>query len=263
MVVVSWGDLQGNGLPSTSAHNIYMLYSSYPVNDCQNVTFPVWIRLPTKYDNQKRCSTIIMYDANCYFDKSRCDKGYEYNIDDHLNRMESKTINESCLIALLMGSPEGQNIDSCPLENYLKTTKEIVNNQASSLPVNADPNRNILFGIGHGATMVFQALPIMFYWARQCIIINPIYSDQTGQQAMNSIQNFVQQANSYGENTNCVITAPATDPATNQFTRPLADMMTNLSSYVHVRFMKPTNTYYSMRLVLINFDMIVGFQKLT
>ena len=173
LTVVSWGDLQGNGLPSTSTNNIYMLYSSYPVNDCTNVTFPVWIRLPTNYDNQKRCSTIIMYDANCYFDKSRCTKGDEYNIDEHLNRMESTASNTSCLIALLMGSPEGQNVDACPLENYLKTTKEILNNQASSLPVNAEPSENILFGIGHGATMVFQVLPIMFYWARQCMIINP------------------------------------------------------------------------------------------
>jgi hypothetical protein len=261
LTVVSWGDLQGNGLPSTSSNNIYMLYSSYPITNCNGVTFPVWIRLPTNYDNQKRCSTIIMYEANCYFDKSRCTKGYEYHVDDQLNRMELPN-NDSCLIGLLFGSLEGQNADSCSLDNYLQATQEIVNNQVSSLPVNADPSQNILFGIGYGGTIVFQALPMMFYWAWQCVVINPIYSDTTGQQAMNRIQNFVSQSNPYAKYTNCVITAPSIDPATNQYTRPLADMLTNLSPYVDVRFMKPKNTYYSIRTVMITFDMNISFQTL-
>jgi len=204
-----------------------------------------------------------MYDANCYFDKSRCTKGYEYNVDDHLNRMESTTNNNNCLIALLFGSLEGQNINSCPLDNYLQATKEILNNQVSSLPVNADPSQNILFGIGYGATMVFQALPVMFYWAWQCMIINPIYNDITGQQTMDRIQNFLRKPHPHAKNTNCIITAPSIDPATNRYTRPLADMLTNLSSFVDVRFMKPQKTYYSMRPVMVTFDMTIGFQKLT
>jgi hypothetical protein len=260
-MVVSWGDLQGNGLPSTSSNNIYMLYSSYPISNCNGITFPVWIRLPLNYNNQKRCSTIIMYEANCYFDKSRCTKGYEYNVDDQLNRMES-TINNNCFIVLLFGSLEGQNIDSCSLDNYLQATKEIINNQASSLPVNADPSQNILFGIGYGATIVFQALPIMFYWAWQCMIINPIYNNITGQQAIDRIQNFLLEPHLHAENTNCIITAPSIDPATNKYTRPLADMLTKLSPFVDVRFMKPKNTYYSMRPVMVTFDMTIGFQKL-
>lgn len=260
-MVVSWGDLQGNGLPSSSSNNIYMLYSSYPITNCNGITFPVWIRLPSNYNNQKRCSTIIMYEANCYFDKSRCRKGYEYNVDDQLNRMESTT-NNNCLIAILFGSLEGQNIDTCSIDNYLQATKEILNNQASSLPVNADPSQNILFGIGHGATIVFQALPIMFYWAWQCMIINPIYNDINGQQTMDLIQNFIRKSHPYTKNTNCIITASSIDPATNKYTRPLADMLTNLSPFIDVRFMKPTNTYYSLRPVMITFDMTIGFQKL-
>lgn len=260
-MIVSWGDLQGNGLPSTTSNNIYMLYSSYPIKNCNGITFPIWIRLPLNYNNQNRCSTIIMYETNCYFDKSRCTKGYEYNIDDQLNRMESIT-NQNCFIALLFGSLEGKNIDSCSLENYLQTTKEILNNKISSLPVNANPSQNILFGIEHGATKVFQALPIMFYWAWQCMIINPIYNDITGQQAIDSIRNFMNKPHPYAKNTNCVITASSIDPATNKYTRPLADMLTKLSSFIDVRFMKPKNTYYSMRPVMITFDMIIGFQKL-
>jgi hypothetical protein len=262
-MVVSWGDLQGNGLPSTSSNNIYMLYSSYPISNCNGVTFPVWIRLPSNYNNQQRCSTIIMYEANCYFDKSRCTKGYEYNVDDQLNRMESTTTNNNnCFISLLFGSLEGQHIDSCSVDNYLQATKEILNNQASSLPVNADPSQNILFGIGQGATMVFQALPIMFYWAWQCMIINPIYNDLTGQQAIDRIRNFISKPHPQAKYTNCVITAPTMDPSTNKYTRTMADMLTNLSPFVDVRFMKPKNTYYSLRPVMVNFDMTIGFQKL-
>ncbi len=238
-----------------------MLYSSYPISNCDGITFPVWVRLPLNYNNQKRCSTIIMYEANCYFDKSRCTKGYEYNVDDQLNRMDSINY-DNCLIALLFGSLEGQNIDSCPLENYLQATKDIIDNQASSLPVNADPSQNILFGIGHGATIVFQALPIMYYWAWQCMIINPIYDDITGQQAMDRIQNFLRKPHPHAKNTNCFITAPSIDPATHKYTRPLADMLTNLSPFVDVRFMKPKNTYYSMRVIMITFDMTIGFQIL-
>jgi hypothetical protein len=259
-MVVSWGDLQGNGLPSSASTNIYMLYSSYPVSNCDNITMPVWIRLPSNYNNQQRCSTIIMYEANCYFDKSRCNQGYEYNVDDQLNRME--LTNNNCLIALLFGSLEDQNIESCSMDNYLQTTKEILNRQATTLPVNADPSQNILFGIGHGAAIVFQALPMMFYWAWQCMIINPIYNDVIGQQAIDRLQTFLRKPHPHAKNTNCVITAPRVDPASNKYTRPLADMLTKLSPFVDVRFMEPKNTYYSIRPVMVSFDMTIGFQTL-
>lgn len=240
---------------------MYMLYSSYPVTNCDGVTFPVWIRLPLNYNNQKRCSTILMYEANCYFDKSRCNKGYEYNVDEQLNRIDSTTSN-NCYIAILFGSLEGENIDSCSIDNYLQATNEVVNSQASSLPVNADPSQNILFGIGHGATIVFQALPVMYHWAWQCVIINPIYNDNNGQQTLDRMQNFLRQPHAHAKNTNCVITAPTMDPSTQQYTRPLADMLTNLSPYVDVRFIKPTNTYYAMRPIMAAYDMNMSFQKL-
>lgn len=260
-MVVSWNDSQDNGLPSTSSPNVYMLYASYPVAGCNGTTFPVWIRLPMNYNNQKRCSTILMYEANCYFDKSRCTQGYEYHVDDQLNRMET-TDPDRCFIAFLFGSPDGQSNHSCPSINYLQSTKDVFNRQVSSLPVNADPKQNLLFGIGNGAARVFQALPLMYYWAWQCIILNPTYDDPLGPETVIRLQTILTQPYPQAENTNCVIVASATDPATHSYTRPLTESLSHVSPFIHVRFMKPTNTYYAMRPVRTLFDMTMAFQIL-
>ena len=225
------------------------------------MTFAVWLRLPSNYNNQKRCSTVVMYDANCYFDKSRCTQGYEYNVDDQLNQLEIKNPDQ-CSIAFPFGSPEAQCNASCSSNDYIQSTKDVLNRQVGSLPVQADPTQNTLFGIGYGGARVFQALPQMSYWALQCLIINPIYDDRTGPETIVLMQSIQHQPYPNVQNNRCVVTAPTSDPATNAYTRPMTEILSNLSSNIQARFMNLRQTSYSARPTLLAYDINIGFQTL-